>query len=135
MPGKDLIRPAAASFAGEIAFRFKHILVREATYRATAKKLRASLHERFADWLERLVGDRVGEYEEILGYHFEQSYRYRAELAPVDHDARELAARAGRHLGAAGLRAIDRGDVYAAVNLLGRPPRASCRPTVSSGSS
>src|SRR5439155_4464061 len=39
LTGKDLIRPAAASFAGEIAFRFRHILVREAAYRATAKKL------------------------------------------------------------------------------------------------
>src|SRR5439155_16074721 len=37
---KDLLRPAAATFVGEAAFRFKHILVREAAYRATAKKLR-----------------------------------------------------------------------------------------------
>ena len=111
LAGKDMIRPAAASFAGEVAFRFKHILVREAAYRATAKKLRASLHEHFADWLERLAGERVGEYQEILGYHFEQAYRYRAELGPVDDDARALAARAARHLGAAGRRANDRGDV------------------------
>ena len=40
---KDFIRLAAASLvAGEIAYRFKHILVREAAYRATTKKLRAS---------------------------------------------------------------------------------------------
>ena len=90
-----MIRPAAASFAGDVAFRFKHILVREAAYRATAKKLRASLHEHFADWLERLAGERVGEYQEILGYHFEQAYRYREELGPVDDDARALAARGG----------------------------------------
>ena len=120
LAGKDLIRPAAAGFANEIAFRFKHILVREATYRATAKKLRASLHEHFADWLERLAGERVGEYEEILGYHFEQAYRYRAELGPADDEARALAERAARHLGAAGRRANDRGDVYAAANLLSR---------------
>ena len=120
LSGRDMIRPAAASFAGEIAFRFKHILVREAAYRATAKKLRASLHEHFADWLERLVGERVGEYQEILGYHFEQAYRYRMELGPVDDEARALAVRAGRHLAVAGRRALDRGDVFAAANLLGR---------------
>ena len=60
--GKDLIRPAEASFAGEAAFRFKHILVRDAAYQATAKKLRGDLHEQFAGWLERLLGsagDRV----------------------------------------------------------------------------
>ncbi len=95
LAGKDLIRPAAASLAGEVAYRFKHILVREAAYRATAKKLRALLHERFADWLERLAGERVGEYQEILGYHFEQSYRYRLELGPVDEDGQRLAVRGG----------------------------------------
>ena len=43
------LRPATGSLAGEAAFRFKHILVREAAYRATAKRLRAVLHERLAD--------------------------------------------------------------------------------------
>src|SRR5439155_15108510 len=118
--GKDLVRPAEASFASEAAFRFKHILFRDAAYQATAKKLRASLHEHFADWLERLVGERVGGYQEILGYHLEQGYRYRTELAPAGDEARALAARAARHLGAAGRRANDRGDVHAAANLLGR---------------
>ena len=46
--GKDMIRPAAASFAGDVAFRFKHILVREAAYRATAKKLRVSRSKLYA---------------------------------------------------------------------------------------
>jgi class 3 adenylate cyclase/tetratricopeptide (TPR) repeat protein len=118
---KDLIRLAAAGLvAGEVAYRFKHILVREAAYLATAKKLRATLHERFADWLERVAGERVGEYHEILGYHLEQAYRYRTEVGGLDDDARVLAARAGLHLGAAGRRANDRGDVYAGANLLGR---------------
>ena len=106
--------------AGEVAYRFKHILVREAAYLATAKKLRATLHERFADWLERVAGERVGEYHEILGYHFEQAYRYRTEVGRLDDDARTLAGRAARHLGAAGRRANDRGDVHAGANLLGR---------------
>jgi class 3 adenylate cyclase len=118
---KDLIRLAAASLvAGGAAYRFKHVLVREAAYVATTKKLRASLHERFADWLEQVAGDRVGEYHEILGYHYEQAYLYRIELGPADEHARRLAARAGRHLGAAGLRANDRGDARAGANLLAR---------------
>jgi len=62
---KDLIRLAeAASFAGElVAYRFKHMLLREAAYRGTTKSLRMVLHERYADWLER----RAGEYAEIMG--------------------------------------------------------------------
>ncbi len=118
---KDLIRLAAASFAGElVAYRFKHILVRDAAYRATTKRVRAALHERFADWLERRAGLRVVEYHEVIGYHLEQAYGYVTELGPADDHARELAARAAAHLGTAGRRAGDHGDYYAAANLLGR---------------
>ncbi len=121
---KDLVRLTAAAFAGEVvAYRFKHVLVREAAYRGTAKKLRASLHERYADWLERRVGQRLAEYEEVLGYHLEQAYVLRTELGPVDEEARTLAQRAAQHLGAGGRRAAARGDHRAAANLLERALR------------
>ena len=120
LAGRDLVHPAAASFASETAFRFKHILVRDAAYQSTGKKLRASLHERFAGWLERVAGERVTEYEEILGYHLEQSYRYRSELGLPDDEARGSARRASAFLLRAGRRAIDRGDPHAAANLLER---------------
>jgi class 3 adenylate cyclase len=120
LAGKDLVHPTAGTFAYESAFRFKHILIRDAAYRATAKKLRAALHEQFATWLERLAGSRAAEYDEILGYHLEQSYRYRAELGPVAEHARELGERAADHLASAGRRATARGDLAAAANLLGR---------------
>ena len=118
--GKYLVRPADASFAGEAAFRFKHILVRDATYHATAKRLRATLHEQFADWLDRVAGERILEYEEILGYHLEQSFRYRVELGPVDDEISAVGVRAAGHLAAAGRRAASRGDIGAASGLLGR---------------
>ena len=120
LAGKDFVRPAEASFAGEAAFRFKHILVRDTAYRGTAKKLRAELHERFADWLEGVAGARLTEHEEILGYHLEQSYRYRRELRPADEAAREVGARAAALLSRAGRRAARRGDIHAASGLLGR---------------
>ena len=86
---KDFIRMAAAGLvAGGVAYRFKHVLVREAAYRATSKRLRAALHERFAGWLEAVAGERIGEYEAILGYHLEQAYRYRSELGLLDDDTR-----------------------------------------------
>src|SRR5262249_61292224 len=105
LTGKDLVRPAAASFVNEAGFRFKHILVRDAAYQATAKQVRAGLHERYARWLECVAGDRVTEYAEILGYHLEQSFRYRLELGPADAGADALAAPAAGELSAAGVPA------------------------------
>lgn len=118
--GTELIEPTAASFAGETAFRFRHVLVRDAAYRQTAKKLRAELHERFADWLERIVGLRIPEYEEILGYHLECSVRYRTELGSLDDKGAIVARRAAERLASAGAGAASRGDMGAAANLLSR---------------
>jgi class 3 adenylate cyclase/tetratricopeptide (TPR) repeat protein len=117
---KELVRPDRADFPGEDAFRFRHLLIRDAAYEAMPKELRATLHERFAGWLEASVGERLAEYEEVLGYHFEQACRYRLELAPADVQARALGARGAAHLGRAGERALARGDVPAAVSLLER---------------
>jgi len=120
LAAKDLIHAATPSYANEQAFRFKHILVRDAAYQSTTKKLRARLHKAFADWLETVAGERASEYEEILGYHLEQSHRYLTELGPSDRDAEALAARAARHLLTAGRRARDRGDLVSTASLLSR---------------
>jgi class 3 adenylate cyclase/tetratricopeptide (TPR) repeat protein len=117
---KELIRPERTEFAGDDAFRFRHLLIRDAAYQSMSKSVRAELHERLAGWLDRVSSDRPTEYEEIIGYHFEQSHRFRAELGPLDEHGVELGRRAADRLGAAGRRAVGRGDVRAAVNLLGR---------------
>jgi len=116
----ELVRPDQASFAGEEAYRFRHLLIRDAAYQALAKQTRSELHERFAAWLERAAADRLLEYEEIVAYHLEQAYRYRIELGTPDAHAQDLAQRAGTLLGDAGERADRRGDVAATVDLLGR---------------
>src|SRR4029079_5193231 len=97
---KELIRPDRTDLPGEDAFRFRHLLIRDAAYEAMPKELRAELHERFADWLDHIRAQDVSERDEIVGYHLEQAYRYRAELAPVDEAAEALALRAGERLGA-----------------------------------
>ena len=79
---KELIRPDRAEFAGEDAFRFRHMLIRDAAYQAMPKEQRAELHELFARWLTRTVGDRLVEYQEILGHHLEQAYRFRLGTRP-----------------------------------------------------
>jgi class 3 adenylate cyclase/tetratricopeptide (TPR) repeat protein len=117
--GKRLIRPAGASPDG-VDYQFSHILVRDAAYDRLLKRTRARLHERFADWLLKISGTRMAEFEEIIGYHLEQSFRYRAELGPVETQTRSLGERAAWHLGSAGSRAMDRGDMPAAASMLRR---------------
>jgi class 3 adenylate cyclase/tetratricopeptide (TPR) repeat protein len=90
---KELVRPDPTGAAEVNAFRFRHLLIRDAAYGAIPKSERAALHERFASWLEHVTGDRLDEYVEIVAYHFEEAYRYRAELG-VAHQYVTLAIRA-----------------------------------------
>ena len=117
---KELLRPDRAELTAGDAFRFRHILIRDAAYGALPKSDRAGLHERFADWLERVAGERIAEYEEILGYHLAEAHRYRLELGEAGEDVERLGARAAQRLSNAGLRAFDRSDAAAAADLLGR---------------
>jgi DNA-binding SARP family transcriptional activator/tetratricopeptide (TPR) repeat protein len=116
---KEFIRLLPSSAAGRETFQFGHVLIQQAAYRAILKERRAEHHERFAAWLTGTAGVRLGELDEIAGYHLERAFRYREELGPVDQ-ARALARAAAERLGAAGLRARARSDETAAVNLLGR---------------
>ena len=116
----ELVRVEKSSFPGEEAYRFRHVLVRDAAYEGLAKQTRSELHERFAGWLEGIVGDRGIEYGEIIAYHLEQAYRYRTELGPRNAAASELAARAGTMLAEASRRAEARGDIAASLDLMER---------------
>ena len=78
------------------------------------------MHHRYADWLEASASDSFSARSEILGYHLEQSVRYRTELWPADPQSAALSRRAAGHLETAGRAAHDRGDDVAAVNLLDR---------------
>jgi len=117
---KELVRPDRSTFPGEDAFRFRHILIRDAAYQSIPKERRASLHEAFAAWISRVGGERAEEVDEILGYHLEQAFLYREALGAVDDEARLLALRASERLAAAGRRADRRHDREAVANLLGR---------------
>jgi class 3 adenylate cyclase/tetratricopeptide (TPR) repeat protein len=117
---KELVRPDASTFVGEDAFRFSHVLVRDAAYGSTPKRARAVLHERFATWLLAKAGDRAAEFGEVRGAHLESAYRYAVDLGPPDEHTTALASEAAGELGVAGRRALDRGDVKSAVNLFDR---------------
>ena len=113
---KELVRPDKAQLPGEDAYRFRHLLIRDAAYEALPKATRAELHERFATWLEE-HGLGLVELDEIVGYHLEQAHRYQAELGGADA---ELGRRAADRLTAAGLRSHAAGDDNAAAKLLVR---------------
>jgi class 3 adenylate cyclase len=115
---KELIRPDESELPGEDAFRFRHLLIRDAAYDSLPKEVRSDLHERFAEWLTRVAGR--AEMDEIVGYHLEQAHRYSMELGPLDERAAEIGRRSAERLGEAGLRALARSDMHAAANLLGR---------------
>ena len=106
---RGFLRPARGRF------RFRHWLIHDSAYRAAPKELRADLHERYADVLDRAAAD-----DELVGYHLEQAYLLRTELAPPDRHARRLAEDAGRRLGIAGIRAWKRSEAVGASRLLGR---------------
>jgi class 3 adenylate cyclase/tetratricopeptide (TPR) repeat protein len=110
---RGLIRPHEVI---EDAFRFRHILIRDAAYERISKALRSELHERFAGWLD----GRGEEFDEVVGYHLEQAYRCLTGLGRPAERAQVLGERAAERLAVSGRRAFDRGDTRATVNLLER---------------
>ena len=114
---KGLVAPDRPQLEREDGFRFRHLLVRDAAYEALPKSDRAELHERFASWLAERGGSLV-ELDELVGFHLEQSVRYRAELGQERDEA--VASVARERLTAAGRRALVRLDFATAAGLLGR---------------
>jgi DNA-binding SARP family transcriptional activator/tetratricopeptide (TPR) repeat protein len=117
---KELIRSEPPVFSGERAFRFRHLLIRDAAYESIPKESRATMHEQHVMWLEAKVGEQAVEFDEIVGYHLEQTVRYRTELGNVADETRELGRRAAERLGNAGRRAFLRGDAPAGTSLMSR---------------
>jgi class 3 adenylate cyclase/tetratricopeptide (TPR) repeat protein len=112
---KELIRPEQATLPGEDAFRFRHLLIRDAAYESVPKQTRAALHEQFAAWLDTHA--QLVEQDEIVGYHLEQAARYREEIGSPDASTAEQAF---RRLAAAGRGALARSDWNAARALMRR---------------
>jgi class 3 adenylate cyclase/tetratricopeptide (TPR) repeat protein len=112
---KELIRPEQAALAGDDAFRFRHLLIRDAAYESVPKETRAALHEQFAAWLDAHA--HLVEQDEIVGYHLEQAAGYREEIGSPDPAVSEHAF---RRLSAAGQAALSRSDWNTARALMRR---------------
>ena len=114
---KQVIRPDQAQLPGQDAYRFRHLLIRDATYDAIPKQQRADWHPQFAEWLELIVGERASEYEEILAQHYAACYSFRAELGTDDEELRD---RATVLLRRSADRALTQTDLENAAILLAR---------------
>ncbi len=112
---KDLIRSQPVTFTTGDAFRFRHILIRDAAYEAISKAGRAELHERLAVWLETTREQR--EIDELVGWHLERAFALKRDLGVADAD---LSRRAYGSLTRVGRRALGRGDTTAGASLLER---------------
>jgi tetratricopeptide (TPR) repeat protein len=115
---KELVRPDKPQLPGEDAYRFRHLLIRDAAYEALPKATRGELHERFATWLDVHGADLV-ELDEIVGYHLEQAHRYLVELGDNGR-AEGLGRRGAERFAAAGRRSLTIGDASGATSLLRR---------------
>jgi class 3 adenylate cyclase/tetratricopeptide (TPR) repeat protein len=96
-------------------FRFTQALLRDIAYGRTSKSDRERLHEFLAQWLSGQGKDGIN-----VAYHVEAAYQLRKELRPGDSGLLRLAAEAAGALIAAGMSALARKDLPAAVQLLER---------------
>jgi hypothetical protein len=103
-------------------WRFAHPLVAETAYRGISKELRATLHERLADWLIAEDGEQP-DVDESAARHLERAFHLREELGIRDGSTGALAERAGLLFADAGSRAFAGLDLLAARDLLGRAAR------------
>jgi tetratricopeptide (TPR) repeat protein len=69
---KELIfsHPVSA-FSDTTEYAFKHALLRDVTYETVLKRQRVQYHERVAEWLNQMSGERRGEYLPVIADHYE----------------------------------------------------------------
>jgi len=141
LQARDLIRARPASaLAGEPEYIFKHVLTRDVAYETIPRAERAAAHAAVAGWIEDTVGDRLGEFVELLAYHYVEAHRSARESvgATVDlasvrkrafdlsmHAARAAQARLALHRGERFSRqaldlAVDPTERSLAAEMLGR---------------
>ena len=97
---RELVPPDRSVFEDENAFRFRHLLVRDAAYAGLTKRDRAILHRRFASWLETKLGTDQAKSAALIGHHYEQAYRFGLEARvprPRDRRGGHGASRCGRN--------------------------------------
>jgi class 3 adenylate cyclase/tetratricopeptide (TPR) repeat protein len=92
-------RERRSSVAGETAFVFRHVLVRDVAYGQIPRSRRAELHRRAAEWLESLAGDRAEDIADLVAHHYLSALQFARAvgrgLGDLPERAREALADAG----------------------------------------
>ena len=57
----------------ELAYLFKHILTQEVAYETLSFATRAMLHDQIGQYIENTYGEALGQYIDLLAYHFQHS--------------------------------------------------------------
>ncbi len=99
-----VVREERSTISDDLAFRFKHGLIRDVAYGGMSKARRATEHQAFAAWVEQHARDELAE---IRAHHLDQAAALVAELAGAVPE--ELARSAADAVEEAGRRALRRG--------------------------
>ena len=70
-----VIERLGSAIALELEYIFKHVLTRDVAYDSLPRSERAGAHAAVAAWMERMAGERRGEFAELLAYHWGEAYR------------------------------------------------------------
>jgi class 3 adenylate cyclase len=109
-------RERRSSVAGETAYVFRHVLVRDVAYGQIPRARRADAHRRVAEWVESLAVDRPEDLADMVAHHYSNAL----ELARVSKRPEgDLAERARRALRDAGDRAAALNAFAAAARFYG----------------
>jgi class 3 adenylate cyclase/tetratricopeptide (TPR) repeat protein len=112
---KGFITTAVPEIPGEDAFRFHHVLLRDAAYEALPKERRVRMHVRVADCMDALT-----HHHELIGHHLREAWRYMGELDADQAVRQRLGLRAASELVLAANFAVVRSALPAAARLLGQ---------------
>jgi class 3 adenylate cyclase len=63
-------RERRSSVEGEIAYVFRHALVRDVAYAQIPRQRRAEKHRLAAEWIEALAGDRSEDVADLVAHHY-----------------------------------------------------------------
>jgi class 3 adenylate cyclase/tetratricopeptide (TPR) repeat protein len=64
----------SSSVAGELEYRFRHVLIRDVAYSEIPRLRRGETHRKTAEWLSSLSPDRAADRAEMLAHHFQCAY-------------------------------------------------------------
>jgi class 3 adenylate cyclase/tetratricopeptide (TPR) repeat protein len=96
-------RERRSSIAGETAYVFRHVLVRDVASNQIPRGRRANLHRLAAEWIESLSGDRPEDLADMVAYHYSRALDL---TRSTNGDERELVDRARTALREAGDRSF-----------------------------